>query len=325
MNLEEANKQADLVSNPYLYDDKLDLLIPIATKQIYDYIQKEYLDPEKDVVGSVNRASSAYQCVKRRWFQHRKYKGLPMMPRKIINFTLGDLTELVLQYWIKSACVGPDKLYSEVDFGEKKGEQIINGKKIEFYEQQPQSLTIERNGETLDISCHVDGYGKRNFDGQWELIEIKSSADWGFSSFKGGAEIDYLPQAHVCMMADESVKRGVRSVRYFYQRKQTGNIFDRREDFNEVLWEKTKDSYFQVISDTMPATPYPLVEYSILVLKPGNSRRTRVVVEDKVKANFPCDYCPYVKECHGEFELAFEDGQNGVSKPVFVFKKGENK
>lgn len=313
---------SELIQNPYVMgEDKADPLIPTATRQIYDYIREEYGEPDDEEGDTnVNRASAAYQCTKRRWFKRKGYKGIAITPRKIVNFTLGDLSELTVQYFIKKACVGPGKMYSEVDFGEKTGEQMINGKLIEFYKQKDLHLTLHHDSlPPIEIVCHADGLGKRNLDGQWELIECKSSANWGYKGFMAGEPNDYLPQAHTVMMTDECRALGVRATRYFYLKKETGNLWDRLEFFNDLIWQKTKNSFFEVMSEEMPPTPYDLTTHYAYVLKPGNVRKTKVVTKD-LEAQFPCTYCPYIEHCFGKFELEFTEDQWGHQKPAYVFR-----
>ena len=200
-----------LQANPFAeFEDRQEDSVPTATLQIYQFIS-EYLERDKDT--NVNRASAATMCVRRRWYSHNGYEGTPLTPRKVVNFQLGDLSERVVLFYIKSALVGPGKLYSEVNFGDVIGSIHFQGKELEIYKQKTFSFTME-NGQR--ITAHVDGLGKRNSDGKWELIEIKSAADYGFDSFVDNGPGDYLKQAHASMMTDECSALGIDQVRFFY-------------------------------------------------------------------------------------------------------------
>lgn len=298
------NPQSDLVENPYArFEDKPDPEVPTATLQIYSFIHEFLGRKEQD--RHVNRASSAYMCHLRRWFQKEGYQGESLTPRKLVNFTLGDLTEHTVKFFIKQACVGPGKLYSEVDFGNPVGTFTIqNGKEITLYDQPD----LEAKIGGITVTAHVDGWGKRNADGQWELIEVKSAADYGFDDFKSSGPGDYLKQAMVNLQTDRALELGARDVRFFYLKKNTGHIWDRLYPFDDVLATEVTEEYKLANGVERPKAPHPL--------------KTEVVrgkTTGRVIAAFPCNYCPYLTECKGLHEVQF----TGHGKPVYVFKSKE--
>lgn len=303
-----VSMQEQVVDNPFAtIDQQIDPQIPTATLEIYNYIQEH--DPRSEDT-YVNRASAANDCPKRRMFKANGLKGTPLTPRKRVSFLLGELSELVLLYYIKNACVGEGRLYSEVDFGEAQQTVEINGKEVTIYKQK--TLTTTFDG--LEITCHADGFGKRNFDGKWELIECKSAASYGFTDFKISGPGDYLKQAHTVMASDYAKNLGVDSVRFYYLKKDSGHLYDRLEKFDEAKWESVKNEFLLVdkrkgdVNAIKP--PYSLVpEYT------GRGGR--------YKAQFPCTYCPYLEECHGKYTLELKkDYKNkGMFKPMYIFTK----
>jgi len=298
-----------LVSNPFAqFEDKADPSVPSATLQIYQGINDSLGRPKEDV--NVNRASSATMCSKRRWYQRRGVQGTPLTPRKLINFLFGDLAEKTILYFVRQFCVGDGKLYSEVDFGEKTGEFSFDGKTIEIYKQK--LLTTKIDG--IDITCHADGFGKRNSDGQWEVVECKSSANWGFKSFQADGPEDYLKQAHTIMASEECKALNIKETRYFYLRKETGHLWDRLEEFNQSIWEKAKQEFIMVNKDEESPAPFPLVE-EMEGRKPNRKPTGRMIAE------FPCSYCPFLEHCHGKFSVEWKDEQWGNKKPTFVFSQ----
>ena len=292
-----------LVTNPYAYlDDRADREIPTATLQIYDHIAQSLMREDST---HVNRASSASLCPRRRWFQRTGVKGTPLNPRKIINFTLGDLTERVVLAFIRDGLVGPGKLYSEIHLGEKIGEIKLQGKLLDVHAQE--DLVIQEKGMP-EVTAHADGWGKRNLDGKWELIEIKSAADYGFSGFQQEGPKDYIKQAHALMMTTKAKELGVRETRFFFLRKSTGHIHDRLEVFDEKIWRQVRREYIQVLSDDCPPAPYKLKEDK----------------DGRTVAPFPCaGYCPYTKECHGDFDVEWKKDHFGHYRPSYVFKTKE--
>ncbi len=302
---------SDLVKNPYAaFEDKADPSVPTATLQIYDFIGKSLEKPKEDI--NVNRASSATNCPKRRWYQRTGVQGTPLTPRKLMNFMLGDLVEMVTLHFIKEACVGPGKLYSEVDFGEVVDDVRVNDKVLKTYKQK----TLTTKVDDLVVTCHADGFGKRNSDGEWELIECKSSANWGFQTFKSDGPEDYLNQSHTCMSSEEAKMMGVKSVRYFYMRKETGHIWDRLFYFDPVLWENVRKDFLRVMQpEEMPA-PYQLVPEM-----QSNGRGKPRTPTGKMIAQFPCTYCPYLENCKGKFTVEWKEDQNGNFKPNYIFAK----
>lgn len=287
-----------LLDNPWSkFEDKADPTVPTATLQIYKFIET-YLGRKSDT--HVNRASSATMCYKRRWYQRNNYESTPLTPRKLVNFLLGDLSEKTMQFFIKQGCVGPGLLYSEVDFGKEIGSFTIQGKKISVYEQE--DLLAKIGG--LDVTAHVDGWGKRNSDGKWELIECKSAADYGFDSFKDGGPGDYLKQAMVNLQTDKAIKLGADSVRFFYLKKNTGHLWDRHFPFDSVLAGEVAEEYKIANGPNLPKTPHMLKNETFRSKPTG-----------RIIAAFPCSYCGYLKECQGEYEIDFK-GQS----PKYVFQ-----
>lgn len=295
-----------LIENPFAaFEDKADPLVPTATLQVYQFIN-DYLTRGQDT--HVNRASSATMCFKRRWYQRNAHAASPLTPRKIVNFLLGDLVERVMQYFVLEGCVGPGKLYSEVIFGKPIGSLKLQGKEIILYEQE--DLTAEIGG--LTITAHVDGWGKRNSDGKWELIEIKSAANWGFKDFQENGAKDYLKQAHVNLQTNKAKELGANEVRFFFLRKETGHVWDRLHKFDDLLAQEVAEEYKLSNQVEEPKAPHMLKE-ELFRKKPTG----------RTIATFPCSYCPYLEKCHGKYTLEFKPDQFGNYSPVYVFSNKE--
>lgn len=288
-----------VVENPFAkFEDKADPTVPTATLQIYNGINRA-LARGPDV--HINRASSATMCFKRRWYQKNKYEATPLTPRKIVNFTLGDLSEKTVLHFVVQFCVGEGRLYSEVMLGEVEGDfPIQGGYKVLTYKQE--NLTAQV-GKIL-VTAHVDGWGKRNADGEWELIEVKSSADYGFDSFKDGGPGEYLKQAMVNLKTSKAIELGARHVRFFYLKKNTGHLWDRLYSFDPVLFEEVVQEFAIADGPNLPKTPYML---KVETFKNKPTGRTI--------AAFPCSYCSYLRECQGEYEIDFKG-----KSPKYVFK-----
>lgn len=283
-------------------DERNDPSTPTATNQIYDFIA-DYLG-RKGEDRHINRASAANYCYLRRWFQKEGYPGEALTPRKIVNFMLGDLSEHSVKYFVTQACVGPGKLYGEVDFGQEIGEFTIqNGKVIKLYSQPD----LEANIAGFRVTSHVDGWGKRNSDGKWELIEVKSAADYGFDEFKENGPGDYLKQAAVNLQTNRAKELGATEVRFFYIKKNTGHLWDRLHTIDPILAENVAEEFRLANQAERPAPPHQLAEETYRKSPTG-----------RTVAKFPCTYCPYLTECHGAHELEFKSG-----RPVYVFSKKE--
>jgi len=296
-----------LLNNPFAaLEDKADPRVPSATLQIYDWIGKNLFEEDQ---GTANRASAATLCVKRRWYANQGLEGLPITPRKRINFLLGDLGELALKYFVLQANVGPGKLYSEVDFGDRIGTFKTGSKEIVLYSQK--TLSFQVGG--LTITGHADGFGKRNSDGCWELVECKTAANFGFSDFKESGPGDYLKQAHALMMTDYARMLDVKSVRFFFMRKETGHLWDRIFPFNSETAEIVRHEFIAANAPECPSdTPYPLVD------EMTGRGKTRAVTGRKL-AQWQCQYCPYLKSCHGEYQIEWSEDAHGNMKPKHVF------
>lgn len=299
---------SDTVVNPWAkWDEAGDTNVPPATLAIYNYIAGYLL--EKDY-RDVCRCSAATMCPKRRQFQRMGATGKPMTPRKEVNFLLGDLAERTLMFFIKNALVGPGKLYSEIDLGDVLGSIEFNRKKLDIYKQKE----LKANFDGLAVSGHADGFGKRNSDGEWELIEDKSSANWGFAEFKEEGAGDYLRQSHALMMTDLARERNVKSVRFFYLRKETGHVWDHLHYWDQMIADQVVADFKRVMDDTPIPVPFPLVDE----MEGRGAKRART---GRTVAKFPCDYCPFIQQCHGSHIVEFKSDQHGNQRPVYIFRK----
>ena len=296
---------SDLVTNPFApLEDRADPKVPTATLQIYDFIHNHL---KNDGNTTINRASSASLCWKRRWFQRKNTPGEPLTPRKQVNFLLGNLSECVMLYFIKHACVGEGKLYSQVDFGKVIGSIQFQGKMFDLYEQE----TLETKVGNINVSGHADGFGKRNSDGKWELIECKSAANYGFQDFQTTGPKDYLKQSAVLMKSDKAQSLQIKEVRFFYLRKESGHLWDRVFPFDERLWVDVQDDYAAAMHPADIPGPYFPINETVRGKPTG-----------RLKLPFPCrGYCPYTVHCHGETEIDWRPDQWGHSKPVFLIKQ----
>lgn len=283
-----------------ILDERYDPSVPTATREIYSFID-EYLGRSEST--NVNRASAAPMCYKRRWYQKNGYSGEALTPRKIVNFTLGDLTEHTVKFFILKGCTGPGKLYSEVNFGREIGSFTIqNGKEIALYAQETLSAAI---GD-ITVTAHTDGWGKRSSDGKWELIEVKSAADYGYEEFKENGPGDYIKQATVCLLTDKAKELGATEVRYFYLKKNTGHLWDRLHKFDEQVAKDVVEEYKLANQEVEPLAPYrPVAE-----LFRGKPTGKRVLP-------WQCAYCPYTTTCHKNAVLEINNG-----KPKYYINEG---
>jgi hypothetical protein len=276
-----------------------DEYVPTATLQIYHAVQMELARKES---GSVNRASSANMCVRRRWYQRTGTEGTPLTPRKILNFAAGDIGEHVVKYFILKGCVGAGKLYSEVDFGTPVGAFTVQHKEIPLYAQHTVRATIGG----IEVTGHADGWGRRNLDGKWELIEVKTAADYGFDRFVSEGPGDYLQQAHTLMMSDLAESRGVREVRFFFMKKSTGHLWDRLYGFDEKIASEVALGFQLANREEIPNRPYGAVEETYRRKATGRN-----------VLPWQCGYCPFTETCWPSVQKEFKNG-----KPVFVMPSG---
>lgn len=301
--LDKVHSAPDLLDNPFAHlEDKIDIKIPSGTLQIYQCVGEMLAREESN---DVNRASAAPKCVRQNWYKANKFEGKAMAPRVMINLLSGQLGEAIMLYFISEGCVGVGKLYSEISFGEVLGDIPFQGRNLRVYKQKTMSFKIKDGEKEITVTAHIDGMGKRNSDGRWELIECKTAANVGFAKFCEGENPDYLKQAHACMLTDEMTELGVRAVRYFYLRKETGHLWDRAYAFDQTMVETVKQNY--LLANGQDAPP---PEYDYVQTKAGLS------------VPWQCSYCGFLKECKGAPETKFKkDYQNNVSKPSHTFTK----
>lgn len=302
--------EEDLKENEFFkFEEYFEPHIPTATLEIYKWISENMKRSESRFV---NRGSSADMCIKRRIFQQAGAESTPLTPRKRMRFALGDMVEYLVIYFIEQALTGEGKLYSEILIGQKNGYfEIARGGgeplKINLY-QQLDTITKLDNG--LDIFCHADGWGKLNSTGEWELIEVKSCNKDSFKRYVKQGPDGYKKQAHANMMSDKSRELGVKNTRFYFCNINTGNLWSSLLPFSENVWLETQEEYKKVASTTtdiekFPA-PYSLAPYFPLINIPGKQKRVRDTSSKLLEAQFPCSYCPYLKQCHGDFTIEWE-------------------
>lgn len=273
--------------------------LPQGTIEIFRYVNETLNNRGEDT--DVLRASAASQCYKQRWFKHNKYPSEPLNPRALLVFAFGDVVEHVMKHFIANACVGEGRLYSEVDFGRKTGTFTIQHREFDIYEQE----TLITYFEDFSVTGHPDGWGKRNSDGMWELIEIKSAASFGFDRFKRGETPDYIKQVHALMMA-----RDVYSTRFFYMNKNTSHVFDRLYEFDPDVAEMVENEYRLSIQLEEPEAPYGFKDEIIGV---GRNKRPS---GRKLLESWKCSYCSYTKTCHKGIQMEYKSG-----KPIYFMEK----
>ena len=310
--------EQELVKNKWSrFEDKADVEVPTATLMAYEWIDKNWPDFEKSEF--YHRCSEATICSRRRWYAKQGTEGTPLTPRKRLNFMAGDVAEIVVKYIISAAMVGDGKIYSEVFFGEPDGFFDLNGKQILNYKQIELKWTLP-NGSV--VRGHPDGLGKRNSDGEWELIEVKSAANWGFDSFKKEGAGDYLRQAHSMMLSDELKAKNVRSCRFFYFKKETGHLWDRLHHYDDAIAAAVIADYISVDQDIAPAKPFSLIAETRKERnkEPGKGNQWLEIETGRKTIGFPCTYCPYVRACHGEYTIEWKvDARSGCMTPTYYF------
>lgn len=277
----------------------IDEKISEGSSQIYQWAS-EYLS--KREIGTANRCSSAPQCVRKGWFQNKGERGEDLQPRQVLVFGLGDLVEHWMKDLIAKSCVGPGKIYSEVDFGKVVDKFIVQHREFNIYEQDELSIHIN----DFVISGHPDGWGKRNEDGQWELIEIKSAASYGFEDFVKG-EIGYLEQVYALSMSTKAIQLGVDSARFWFMNKNTSAIFDRLYKIDPNEQKRVKTEFLQRNGPEMPPVP---VSPDI---GPINEMVRRVPTGRKI-LGWKCGYCDYKAKCWPDAKLEFSK----TNRPVWV-------
>lgn len=229
--------------------------------------------------------------------------------------------------FIKDAWVGEGRLYSEIHFGQEIGQVLLQGKMIKSYDQ----ITNTADVGGITFSSHFDFIGKRWLDGEWELGEIKSTTPYTLKKLKGGAEgydgppvkeagLDYAYacQSHVNMMTNEAKALGVKSARILFYNKMGGQPYVAYFDFFEPLWQEIIQEAKLANAEDKPPRWFELQE------------ETKERQKDKVKFKEPtgrwlcywaCQYCPFTKECQGDYIVEFKSDPFGESKPTFIFEK----
>lgn len=280
------------------FEDKIDAEIPTATNLIYQNIAENAKRGESK---DINRASSMPTCAKARWYKKQGNETEPMSPRTQLNFMMGHIAETVVLHLIKTALVGPDKLYSEIDFGEEVDTFLYQDMNVSVYKQRTLIAAIAG----FYVTAHLDGMGKRNSDGRWEIIEVKSAADYGFDLFVTNGPTDYLPQSHACMRTDLAIERGVNETRYFYVKKSTGHLWDRLITFDQKIFDEVGENLKIANGEAEPKRPFVAIEEKFRSKPTGR----KILF-------WRCSYCAFTQKCWPEAKMEFKSG-----KPIWVVEE----
>lgn len=293
--------------------DQVESEVPTATLQIYNWIYENVAERE----GNANRASSATNCVRQSWYYNHDYPSNKLTPRKIVNFLAGDIGELTMKYFISQGCVGDGKLYSEVNFGELKGYYKIGKYFLPHFEQPPWSFNVQ----DITITGHPDGVGKRNSDGKWELIECKTASNYGYEGFKKEGAKDYLKQAHALMLTDEAARLGLSGVRFFYLRKETGHIWDRFHAYDMEIAAAVASNFVKSNMAEIPKRDFESIDEMKIKQKDGVKFKEPT---GRKTVEWQCEYCSFLKECHGDYEVEWPKDRFGNAKPYYILKENVN-
>lgn len=306
-------EEESLTDNSFFkFDEVYEPRIPVASLSIYDWLDKNMARSDSTFI---QRGSAMGYCPKRLQFQRLGAKATPLTPRKRIRYAFGDMIEYAITYFISQALVGPGKMYSEVFFGEKAGSFPIargGGTPLEIpLYNQVDTETVLFDGTI--IKCHADGWGKLNSTGEWELIEVKSAADFGFRRFKEQGPTDYTGQAFANICSNKSQELGVKQARFYYC-SLNGNLYDKILRFDAIQWLEIQKKFLSALSEESLPPQYELMPYHPLIEVEGKTKRVRDTSSNLKEAPFPCSYCPYLEQCHGKFEIYWEK-----EKPHKVF------
>jgi len=285
-------------------EDKWDAQIPIPVDEIYSGIERELGRSENDT--NIDRGSSANQCVKQRWYKGKGYTPTPITPRQIVNFIQGDIAEAVVLSQVKKYCMGKGKTYKALHLGKSKGSVQVQHNLIEIYEQLEFSFDLDG----IPIVCHPDGIGECH-DGTYELIEVKSAANWSYKKMVDTGAGDYLKQAHANLMCDQLRKMKVKKMRFYYLRKETGHLWSSLHYYNHDTAKLVAEEYRVARREEEPEAPYDWVEEVSRKQKTG-----------RLKLDFPCNYCGFKDVCKGPMNFEFSKVYgSGSLKPTFYKKE----
>ena len=106
------------------------------------------------------------------------------------------------------------------------------------------------------------------------------------------------------MLSNKYTRMGVRHVRFFGMRKETGHLWDSLHEFDQKLADGLARDVRMIFSDAMPPRAFPLKKN-----KAGKW----------VTSAWQCSYCDFVEECHGKYEVTYKKDQFGSHKPTFIF------
>lgn len=281
-----------------------DELFSEGASQIMEGIASDLAKAPKDIY--VDRASSATRCVRERWLKRRGVEGEPLQPRMALVFKYGHLVEPYYKMLVEKYCVGPGKLYSEVDFGKRTRFIEIDGDKIWEYEQE---TVITKIGE-LSITGHCDGWGRRNSDGEWEIMDFKSAANIGYDKFVAGEIPDYERQLTTLLLSEKNEERKAKSFRLWYWRKETEHLFDRPFTIELEVIKKVKREFIIAAGEAEPAPPYELTKELVY----NRSTKSYDETGRLIIPNYPCGYCAFKAHCFSDVSREFKSG-----KPVWVY------
>lgn len=267
-----------------------------------EFIAKQPLDTY------VNRSSSASRCVRERWLKRIGTIGEPTQPRMFLVWKYGHMAEDFYKQLVKMFCVGPEKLYSEVDFGTPIRSFMVDSIEVLQYEQPTVYTKIT---DKLTVTGHVDGWGKRNADDKWEVMDFKTASNYGYDKFVAGEIPEYIYQMASLLLSDKAKELGAESSRLWYWRKETEHLHDKPFPFLKNDIEKVRREFIVAASEPEPAPPYELEQEKTY----NRSTKQYDPTGRMIIPNYPCGYCAYKAHCYSEVQLEFKSG-----KPVWVYR-----
>jgi hypothetical protein len=298
------------LKNPFFdIDTNCEEFITPVTNAIYQGVMD---DQNSTRSNAINRPSSSGKCARSLWYQKNNYTATPIAGRAHLSFMAGHISEDTMKHFILKYCVGENKPFKSVQFGEKVNSFWVGGEEVLQYKQIVTSTNLPSG---LILPGAIDGLVQYH-DESWAIMDCKSASDYGFADVKKTNDPgDYKYQAHCYMLSDIGFKYNVTKFLFMYMRKTTGHLHDFTINLDPAVINEIDKRFMLANSDTTPPREYePEVE---TYYKKPTGRKI---------LPWQCSYCAYSAGCWQGTKKDFKKDQFGNYKPVLVIEdetKGE--
>ena len=256
--------------------------------QLTDKLDKLYLETREEYAPNPYRISGCGKCTRTLGYQHVQWPGIPLTPRAIRTFSLGQA------------------IHDEIQ-----GLLVAHGHASRLEEEVSISIPLleEYEGKDTLLTGHIDGiYNAEDGD---RVLEIKSSTEMGFYMFYRADKMGHMQanidETYQCQNVAYKKALSLPGTWLYYNKNTSALLaFDADDSTDAFYFYRIRQKYTALrrfIESGVEKPPESLREF-------GPEKEKKYKKETgRLKLKWNCTYCAYVEDCWPNTSLEFVSGK----------------